>query len=686
MKKLTLIFIPAFFILSLKSVIAQWSVFGPPVGAAYGFCFKGTDLYVCTNGGVLKSADTAKSWISPLNVGLPSDFAFAIGSDQTHLFVSLQHKGVFTSANNGDSWSPANSGLPAPSASGYDYASDFETVGNLVFAAFPTGGVYKSSNFGASWTLSDNGLPEASALKLAQSKNCLFVVSSNAVYKSTDNGNNWIPAANGLPMDVVYDLFVDSTTVYAACGFGGVYKTADLGLTWIACGFAGLDIRTVMAKNEVIVAADYDDGTLFGQLYLSKDSGATHTAVPWFTPQTRFNELGIAAKTIIIADSWGIESYDYWAGGIVKQATEGFSSDIVNGIIKHNNKLYEASEQFSILSNDLDGSLNWNQSGAGFTTSPVKCLATNGAKIYAGLGNSGGIYYSNNNGSTWIADIYGFAPGAFFIDGTSIYAGTLSSAKPVLKGTIQAAGSGFVNSSNGIAPETDVFGFAKSVSRIYAVTSAGVYATDDEGDNWSLVVSGLPSILYTSIIIDGSMIYLGSGGQGIFVSANNGASFTASNNGLQNLTVKALIKHDNKIYAGTEMGIYESADSGVVWIPSCLSTGAVLSFLSDGPTLYAGTSGRGIWEADNTPWTALADKEKVNMKIFPNPASSVFSVESSQAIDQIQIFNASGTMVFSSRNAGLHADIPITQYANGIYFIRIHLKDKIMTQKLVVRH
>jgi len=63
---------------------------------------------------------------------------------------------------------------------------------------------------------------------------------------------------------------------------------------------------------------------------------------------------------------------------------------------------------------------------------------------------------------------------------------------------------------------------------------------------------------------DGTKLFAGTDG-GIFLSTDNGTSWTAVNTGLTNTTVHALAVSGANLYAGTEGGVFLSTDNGTSW-------------------------------------------------------------------------------------------------------------------------
>jgi len=104
---------------------------------------------------------------------------------------------------------------------------------------------------------------------------------------------------------------------------------------------------------------------------------------------------------------------------------------------------------------------------------------------------------------------------------------------------------------------------------------------------------------------------------GVYLSTNNGTSWTAVNSGLTNLNVAALAVCGNNIFAGTRSGVFHSTNNGTSWsaVDSGLTNNATyttvysLAILPNGAgdtNLFAGTW-NGVYLSTNngTSWNAI---------------------------------------------------------------------------------
>ena len=128
------------------------------------------------------------------------------------IFAATFGGGAFRSTDNGDSWTPLNTGFPdgtflslTINANGYIFAGG-DPLGGPV-------GVLRSTDNGDSWEPVNNGLTTSNGINalIVTAGGSLFAGSyGDGVFRSTDNGDNWTQVNNGLT-----DLFALSFTTNA---------------------------------------------------------------------------------------------------------------------------------------------------------------------------------------------------------------------------------------------------------------------------------------------------------------------------------------------------------------------------------------------------------------------------------------------------------------------------------------
>ncbi len=137
----------------------------------------------------------------------------------------------------------------------------------------------------------------------------------------------------------------------------------------------------------------------------------------------------------------------------------------------------------------------------------------------------------------------------------------------------------------------DVRTIAIDGSSIYAGTFAdGIFLSNDNGNTWSAVNSGLTDLNVNSICILGSSICAGTG-TGIFLSTNNGMNWNLVTIG----DVRSIVQNGLLFAADRTRGVIVSSDSGSTWQVTnlgLLST-SIVSLGVQGSTIFAGEDGNG---------------------------------------------------------------------------------------------
>jgi hypothetical protein len=197
----------------------------------------------CTLGRVDISSDEGMTWRRGLDtIGFPCYSRFNAESfvvRQPNVFVG--GTGIWTSTDNGNSWSPRNDGL--------DSCSYFQALDILDTALFAGGqsGLFISNIHGGRWRAASAGMTGAYVKCLTISgKTILAGTWGNGAYRSTDFGTTWSPAKNGLRDSVVYALAASGKNVFAGTPTQGVFMSGDAGASWTAVN-DGLKSMTIHA-------------------------------------------------------------------------------------------------------------------------------------------------------------------------------------------------------------------------------------------------------------------------------------------------------------------------------------------------------------------------------------------------------------------------------------------------------
>jgi hypothetical protein len=142
-------------------------------------------------------------------------------------------------------------------------------------------------------------------------------------------------------------------------------------------------------------------------------------------------------------------------------------------------------------------------------------------------------------------------------------------------------------------------------NRRYKGTERGVFVSDG-GEAWTELTSGLGRIV--SIFARGSKVLVGTGGDGLYVSIDGGATFTARDVGASFASVHDVLAVDEKVFAATGDGLAVSVNKGVTFTlrttAQGLGSNTVRDLVLDNGLLYAATtSGLSISDDDGATFT-----------------------------------------------------------------------------------
>ncbi len=418
----------------------------------------------------------------------------------------------------------------------------------------------------------------------------------SASYYSNDFGNTWSNINLGLdPLDDIASFTTIGTTVFAATSQGKIFKSIDNGITWQLISTIPSSITNIkFIGNSLFVLGGY-------AIYKSIDFGQSWSIINY--------PVGLSQKNDLELDASG------------------------NFFLASANGLY--------FSND--NGINWSQLTNGLTPTFIYSVAISGSRIFAGGG--GGIFKSDDGGLTWLPTSVtsGWWPD-ILVDAGIIYAGCYggviekstnnglswtylaNGTKGVKFNCLVKAGNNIIAGTSGgvyISTNAGVSWQEKNTgitcAKIDHLVSNGttlfasvinmVYSSIDEGLTWNNISNSLPvtydgdNVIICDIETNGNNVFVGTDGQGLFKSSNQGVSWQPINGGvLGALNIYTLYINDNEIFAGTENGVYFSSNGGASWSPRNTGITNNYSYLgglaSDGTNIIIGTQG-GIFFSNN---------------------------------------------------------------------------------------
>src|ERR1041384_1895559 len=521
--------------------------------ATFKVALKGDTIFAGAYRGTLyRSTDRGSTW-TEIRSGLPPDFyeAYTLLINGNMIYAGTD-AGVYRSTNWGDEWTSVATGLPSP-------ANVVTLIGvgdNLVAG---TGyGVYQSSNNGETWQPDTTGLPKSSyggdlpVSSLIVVDSFLVAGVRDGVYRRSVAGGRWTPSNAGLPLDVVYHPRVNSLLyangrLYAAtdiCG-ASVYVSTDDGSSWswASNGFNqnSSDCYTTVWSFGISGAAVFA-GTAYG-LFRSTDAGEHWRAADSGLPLgpagdlfvTSYASSGAELFVSTFAGVFRLNAGDsVWRAvftivpkKVMDVAVGGSGSNLFreaeagywNGFIEH---LYRSTNHGDSWSIDTTSKLRY-----------FSALQSVGSNLYA---VGGGISVSTDFGDHWSEADFGLPPyGIRSISGEGLHL------------------------------------FAGWGAYILNGDVGGVYRSTDGGVSWDtaglmdLPVGPLAALGQTVVAVTNGLLH----GYEIHRTTDGGITWSdISSLFPAGVRVGSLVTVENSILAGTNQGVYYSADGGASWIQS----------------------------------------------------------------------------------------------------------------------
>lgn len=236
----------------------------------------------------------------------------------------------------------------------------------------------------------------------------------------------------------------------------------------------------------------------------------------------------------------------------------------------------------------------------------------------------------------------------------------------------------------------------------FAGTSEGIYYSNDNGASWN---STSVSYSISSFVIFQDYIFAGSYSNGVYISLNSGISWQTMNDGLGVLNVNCLAVNQDYIFAGTTNKVWrrELLDlfpvnisieinpdtGGTVLGDGLYQSGAAITLLAlpaegfefvnwkeNGTTLSSETS---FTFVANESRNILANFELINsirqnqnsdlIIVYPNPGESGFTNIFTPTPIHINIYDASGSVVYSKRLIEGQNNINLS---TGLYYLTFY--------------
>lgn len=269
-----------------------------------------------------------------------------------------------------------------------------------------------------------------------------------------------------------------------------------------------------------------------------------------------------------------------------------------------------------------DNGNNWAAANNGLPANAalIKSIIVQGNNVFAGSSYNQGVFVTSDNGQSWTAVNNGLTNKyvyCFYVDGNNLYAGTGNGVFVTSDG-----GQNWTSVSNGLPANNNINSITKNNAGLFVLaknissSAESIYFSGDNGANWTVLNSSFATY-FRQLVSDGTNVFLGCFGDGVYITSGSGQTWTQINNGLSGTLVSALLAHNGKVYAGTNMkGINVTDNNGQSWQKS--NTGIAATYVTAlallGDSIVTGTnSGLGVffYSRTNQTWSAGTTQNEI---------------------------------------------------------------------------
>lgn len=442
-------------------------------------------------------------------------------------------------------------------------------------------------------------------------ENTIIAGTVDSVFVSTNYGENWQYVE--LP-SYVTGFKRRTSGIYAATN-KGLYKSTNSGLNW----------TTVNKLFDTTKVSHFDiQGSLMTltsstATFLSNDDGATWKLAPT-NKKNAYSDIAIFNNTIYGVCDKGL----FW----VKYEDTAWSE--IQGLYgAYSNRMVFKDSVLWVGTNGngcfmtKDFGVTWSQFKSAFGVLPITGLNLDNNGIY--VSTDCGLFYSDNNGDTWKSvENPIFKPNLYSI--YKYYNKFLSGSKYGLFSTSDEFNSW--SKANNSFEHTNVSSVISLDSVLIAGTSKGIFRSIDSGYTWSPVLKGINRYNINSLNIVDWKAYADMSPQGFFVTENLGESWTRVLGEFGR--VNSIIRVDDKLFTGSNKGVYVSNDYGVNWmvLDSSLSKINVNCLLYNGKSLLAGTNDSSLYVSDDfaKTWSRIkTDSGRITIRKMLQYRDNIFA-------------------------------------------------------------
>ncbi len=364
----------------------------------------------------------------------------------------------------------------------------YETTNGVLFAGTENAGIFRSTDNGNNWTPVNTGLNNEGRFMdvtaFAEKGNKIYAGRWEALYVSTDIGNTWQPVSAIQRPGEISGIVILDDHIYVSTHFKGVWQSKD-GNSWaqINDGLGTTTFHGMLLENDLLTVMEVFRLSSHGTMLVA-------TTRKGLFRRTGNEDSWTLTNPVDVEHSDGVESENNSQDkpGLNSSPKQHSSSDLhVESFASMKHLLflsgYMGKKSGIFRSNDVGDS--WTlitPEKVKEESDDVQTIAVQGGRLYAGT-SDGLIYLSEDMGDSWISindgvmhgDVLSLLP----INDNTVFIGT--SKNGVFRTT--DAGDSWVECNTGII-NTSVRKLEVIGDKLYTVVGRKIVYSADGGDTW----------------------------------------------------------------------------------------------------------------------------------------------------------------------------------------------------------
>ncbi|MEI6090895.1 MAG: YCF48-related protein [bacterium] len=456
-------------------------------------------------------------------------------------------------------------------------------VENKIIVTSNGGGIYETTDEGNFWTKINNGINNKKVLSFDADDSAFVAGTDKSIFFSFDKGKSWTQKSAILNLGYVNNIKINKKRIFGARSIDGNYVSDDYGDTW-----KPLNITQPLKifHNDTIVGFDF-----FG-LIISFDNGNTWTYKSHNLANRLFRNIEQHNDKLFAHTDIGLYVSDDYGSSWIFQSNYIKLSNIKIMSYGKYLLLFDAVDGISISS---DNGISWECITKNIDTYGNKFTAIQIEDSRIVLGSiTGAVYISEDLGKTWVNKNVGFYQdiGPMTKQNNNLIVGIKSGS-----GLYCSSDLGLTwNYSSHFEKNREVCSLNADKDNIFAGSWSGdIFISSDQGNSWLKKNVTSEYGIVKAICKKGNLLFAGHERKGVYVSTDEGDTWKETEY-MWNKSVNALAFSGNRLYAGTEGGIFLTTDDGENWSykKTWLAAQKIQCLTVNGTDLFAGSSDGGL--------------------------------------------------------------------------------------------